>query len=62
MVYTRLWMEFKKMNKYIAFIKLIKKYLPFKSRIDEGVDFNLRQLHIMTEDLLKELEAKNETN
>lgn len=37
----------------IEFIKYLKKYIPICSRIDEGVNFNLTQVHYMIEEYLK---------
>jgi len=42
------------MNKDKQFIKEIKKYLPTKSRLDAGVDFNLKKIHFMIDEYLGE--------
>lgn len=36
------------------FIIYLKKYIPTRSRFDDGVDFNLKQLHFMIEKHLEE--------
>ena len=37
----------------IKFIKYLKKYIPTRSKLDAGVDFNLLQVHLMIDEYLK---------
>ena len=35
------------------FVKELKKHIPTRSRLDAGVDFNLKQIHLMIDDYLE---------